>query len=77
MQFWADVVEKDPGLVADLPSDATAMLWGYDEAPLRDAARAVPGAWPETTYVCPGTCGWSSIGGRIAAARGNPPRWYL
>jgi hypothetical protein len=71
MQFWADVVEKDAGLVAELPSDAIAMLWGYDQDHPFETLLEPFRARGLTTYVCPGTSGWSSIGGRTDAACAN------
>lgn len=71
MQFWADIVLERPELVAELPSDLTGMVWGYDSGHpypaqcQRFAETKVP------FYVCPGTSSWNTLGGRLANALAN------
>ncbi len=73
-QYWGDVVLEHPGLVSELPSDAVALLWGYeadhpfDEQAQRFAEAGVP------FYVCPGTSGWNSFVGRTPNMRNNIAR---
>lgn len=69
--LWADIVLRHPGLAAQLPRDATALVWGYEaDHPFgRDCA-----ALRETGldfYVCPGTSSWRSLAGRVENMRVN------
>jgi hypothetical protein len=64
MQFWGDIIVKRPDLVPELPRDAIALEWGYDEGhPFAEHARIFAASGLEF-YVCPGTSSWQSIGGR-------------
>jgi len=71
MQFWGDIITQQPQFVPELPRDAIALLWGYEdvhpferECPLfREAGL--------NFYVCPGTSSWNSLGGRTRNALGN------
>jgi hypothetical protein len=71
MQFWADVIQEHPDLIAELPADSVAMEWGYRrdhpfaERCARLAAHGVP------TYVCPGTSTWNSVAGQTDEAVAN------
>lgn len=70
-QFWGDIINQHPELVAELPRDMIGLLWGYEaEFPFaeqgeRFARAGVP------YYMCPGTSSWNSIGGRTKNALGN------
>lgn len=65
MMFWADIINRHPHIVPDLPKDVIALNWGY---------------WPETPSeescinfeksgipycVCPGTTVWNTMTGNI------------
>ncbi len=71
MQFWGDIINDHPELVAELPRDAIGLLWGYeanhpfDVQGARFAAAGVP------FYVCPGTSSWNTLAGRTENALGN------
>lgn len=71
MQYWGDIVLEHPELIAELPSDALALNWGYEAThPFavecrRFAEAGVP------FYVCPGTSSWNSLAGRTENALGN------
>jgi hexosaminidase len=71
MQFWADMVLKDPQLIPDLPTDITALIWGYEaNHPFEEQAEylaknGIP------FYVCPGTSSWNSIAGRTENCLNN------
>lgn len=71
MQFWGDIIEQHPELIAELPKDAIALGWGYeaghDFATLcsRYAAAGVE------FYTCPGTSAWCTIAGRTTNALDN------
>ncbi len=64
MQFWGDIVLEHPELVAELPRDLMAMVWGYeadhpfDEQCAQFVERGVP------YCVCPGASSWNTIAGR-------------
>ena len=71
MQFWGDIVTQYPDLVAALPRDAIALLWGYEaEHPFREQAQQFAAAGVPF-YVCPGTSSWCSLAGRTDNALGN------
>ncbi|MBN1287933.1 MAG: family 20 glycosylhydrolase [Anaerolineae bacterium] len=71
MQFWGDIIQQHPELIAELPRNIIALEWGYEanhpfaEDGARFAAADVP------FYVCPGTSSWNSIAGRTDNALGN------
>ena len=71
MQFWGDIINHYPELIAELPRDVIALEWGYEadhpfaENCPRYAAAGVP------FYVCPGTSAWNSIAGRTDNVLGN------
>jgi hypothetical protein len=71
MQFWGDIIIKDPALIAELPKDSVALEWGYEaDHPFGEhcpqfAASGIP------FYVCPGTSAWASLAGRTDNAIGN------
>lgn len=71
MQFWGDIILKQPELIGELPDRTIALEWGYefdhkfDERCARFADAGVP------FYVCPGTSSWNSLTGRTANALGN------
>lgn len=71
MLMWADVMAPHPGLLHDLPPGVTLVEWGYTaDHPFearcgRIASAGVP------FWVAPGTCTWSSLGGRVAEMTAN------
>lgn len=71
MQFWGDIINQHPELVAELPRDVIALEWGYEaDHPFdRNGARYAAAGVP--FYVCPGTSAWNSIVGRTDNALGN------
>jgi hypothetical protein len=64
MQFWGDIVLQHPELLAELPKDAIALEWGYEEGhPFESNLAAFRESGLEV-YVCPGTSSWQSFSGR-------------
>jgi len=64
MQFWADIVQQHPELVASLPDDVIPLVWGYEaDSPFDDTCRQLARRGLEY-YVCPGTSSWCSFAGR-------------
>ena len=64
MQFWADIVQQHPELVADLPDDVIPLVWGYEaDSPFDDTCRKLAQRGLDY-YVCPGTSSWCSFSGR-------------
>jgi hexosaminidase len=71
VQFWGDIVLEKPEVIADLPSDATAMVWGYEaDFPFEQRLPAFAESGL-SFHVCPGTSAWNSFGGRVTNALGN------
>ena len=71
IQLWGDIILNYPPLVAELPTDATVLEWGYewDHPFARDAALFASSG--RRFYVCPGTSSWRSIAGRTENAFAN------
>ena len=64
VQLWGDIVLEHPELVARLPADATAMVWGYEADHPFDAQCELFAERGVRYQVCPGTSGWNTIAGR-------------
>jgi hypothetical protein len=71
MQFWADVIDQYPELLAELPKDLIALEWGYEADHPFEAHLAQFAAAGIPTYVCAGTSSWNSLAGRTDNALGN------
>jgi len=71
MMFWGDIVQNSPELVRDLPSDLTALEWGYeaDHPFSKRSRRFVEAGIP--FYVCPGTSSWNALTGRTGNCLDN------
>jgi hypothetical protein len=70
-QFWGDIILRHPKLISELPSELTALLWGYESD---HPFQAECSAFAESGlpyYVCPGTSAWNSIIGRTDNCIGN------
>jgi hypothetical protein len=71
MQFWADIILRQPELIPELPKDIIALAWGYEaDSPYaveceKFAKAGIP------FYVCPGTSSWGSILGRTDNMKNN------
>ncbi len=71
IQFWADGILQHPELHSEIPSDATALVWGYEaDHPFARETSALARTGL-SFYVCPGTSSWQSIAGRTANAAAN------
>ncbi len=65
IQFWGDIIIKEPELVKELPKDIIALEWGYEaDHPYSDHCRLFKESGVPF-YVCPGTSSWNSITGRV------------
>jgi hypothetical protein len=74
MMFWGDIALEHPELLPDVPSDALALLWGYEaDHPFDEQSRALADS-PLDYYVCPGTSSWLSFTGRWSNALLNLAR---
>lgn len=71
MLFWADMILKNPASLADLPRDATALVWGYEaDHPFSRQCELFANNGLHF-YVAPGTSSWFSLGGRLDNALAN------
>ena len=71
MMFWADMILKTPAYIAELPNDATALIWGYEaDHPFQSQCEQLAGS-SLPFYVAPGTSSWLSLGGRLDNALAN------
>lgn len=74
MQCWADMFQSSPEVIAALPADVTALVWGYSAEHEFDAYCANFAAAGKPFYVCPGTSSWNSFLGRNSVALSNLQR---
>lgn len=63
MQFWADFVLSNQGMICLLPKDVIPLVWGYGDGYPFESGKCF-NDWNIKWYVCPGTSAWSSFGGR-------------
>jgi len=71
IQFWGDIILKRPELIAELPRDVIAMVWGYEHNhPFAKQSQSFASAG-FSFYVCPGTSTWNTVAGRHYNAIGN------
>ena len=69
--FWADVLLQDEHEVPRFPTDAVALLWGYeDNHPFQEQAQRLQ-ASGTPYWICPGTSSWQSFTGRHANMLAN------
>ncbi len=63
-QFWGDIIINHPELIAELPKNMIAMVWGYGDA--FNEGKNLPKFVDAGLdfYVCPGTSAWNSLIGR-------------
>ena len=71
MHFWGDMILHHPERIPELPRDAVALDWGYEEDHPFDDECAKFAASGLSFFVCPGTSSWNSIAGRGENARHN------
>lgn len=64
IMFWGDIILHEPQLVAELPKDIIALLWGYDADHTFDRDGEVLAKSGIPFYVCPGTSSWCTLLGR-------------
>ena len=71
MQFWCEILDRRPDLLAELPRDAIALEWGYEKVhPFEARTRRLAEAGLRF-YVCPGTSSWCTLAGRTNNALAN------
>jgi hexosaminidase len=71
IQFWGDIILKQPDLISELPKDAVALEWGYEaDHPFARDCQLFADAGINF-YVCPGTSSWNSLIGRSANCLAN------
>ena len=74
IQFWGDIVARQPGILSEVPRDAVVMEWGYEaDHPFAERAASLADANLEF-HLCPGTSSWLSLAGRWTNARTNISR---
>jgi len=63
-QIWGDIILHHPELIAELPKDMVALIWGYEaNYPFNKHCPQFQQAGLPY-YVCPGTSTWNSLIGR-------------
>ncbi len=73
-QFWGDIILKHPDLISSIPTNMTAMVWGYQSNhPFEKDLPKFKNAGLDF-YVCPGTSTWRSEIGRNKDAFTNLKR---
>lgn len=68
MQFWGDIIIQHPELIPELPREAIALEWGYDDDHPFEIRCPQYRAAGIPFYMCPGTSSWNSIAGRTKNA---------
>ena len=64
IEFWGDIILKQPEFIAKLPKGVTALAWGYEyNHPFKEQSEHFRAAGAEY-LVCPGTSTWQTILGR-------------
>ena len=71
VQFWGDILQHHPELLAELPVGVTALEWGYGAAHDFDGHCGLLAKAGVPFYVCPGTSAWNSLSGMLVNARAN------
>jgi hypothetical protein len=71
MMFWGDIIKNYPDLVEEIPEDAIALIWGYEENHPFEKECELFSSKGIPFYVCPGTSSWNSFVGRVDNALGN------
>jgi hypothetical protein len=71
VQFWGDIILHHPELISELPTDMTAMVWGYEGNHAFDYQCSKFKDAGVNFYVCPGTSTWNSITGRFSNMKEN------
>ena len=71
IQFWGDIVLEEESLVAELPDNATSLVWGYEANHPFEKQVPIFSESGLPFYVAPGTSSWNSVGGRIENAYTN------
>lgn len=64
VMFWGDIIKNYPELVAQLPDNTIALLWGYEGDHPYDEECKLFATKGVAFYVCPGTSTWNSFTGR-------------
>ncbi len=63
-EFWGDILNSHPEQLRNLPAEATALEWGYEDGHPFDAHLKTYAASGLDFLVCPGSSSWRSFGGR-------------
>lgn len=71
MQYWADFIATRSDVIAKLPKDATALIWGYEKGHPFHLQADLFRRHNIPFYLCPSTCTWNTIGGRTENAVKN------
>ena len=71
MLMWADVMAPHSELLDELPAGVTLVEWGYTADHPFEARCGRIAAAGRAFWVAPGTCTWSSLGGRVAEMEAN------
>lgn len=71
MMFWSDIVHEHREVIAHVPREAIALVWGYEDDHPFDRQCAELKRRGLEFYVCPGTSSWCSFAGRTTNALEN------
>lgn len=69
--FWSDMLHRHEDTQSRVPSDATALVWGYEADAPFDSRLAQLREHDIDAWVCPGTSCWRSLVGRSSVRRSN------
>ena len=68
--MWADILEKHPETIAELPEDTVFLSWDYSSTVGKEKIEKIA-AFGRPQIVCPGTSSWSNLCENITASEDN------
>ncbi len=68
--MWADILEKHPETIAELPEDTVFLSWDYSEEVKKEKFEKIA-AFGRPQIVCPGTSSWSALCENILISEDN------
>ncbi len=71
--MWADILEKHPETIAELPEDTVFLSWDYSKTVEKEKIEKIA-AFGRPQIVCPGTSSWSDLCENIPISEENIAR---
>ena len=68
--MWADILEKHPETIAELPEDTVFLSWDYSATVEKEKVEKIS-AFGRPQIVCPGTSSWSNLCESLLSSEDN------